>query len=315
LRNELSQRTRLRVGLVDMNNGVANQAVRSFRSICANFFSRVQAHNPKVECAIEHVQPRNKGELPPEDCDLYLGTGGPDSPVDGFAEPWCTPYRSFLDRLLEEQQAQGDQARAAFMVCYSFEIATLHLKVAHLGPRPRKFGIMPVYPTEVGMGSELFGPFGDRLFAWEHRSWEAVDLDEKLLRSLGGAVYARESRDGVSKGKGLVAFRFAPGIEGTIFHPEADRPGALAWIERPEQAQAVRDTYGEQTYQRMLKTLDDPTRLARTYALLLPGWLARRFNALAVHRGWTAIPEPRYDAFAISAFERPVDRPATGTDP
>lgn len=297
----------LKIGLVDMNNGVANQAVRSFRSIIAAFGEKASAANPQVRVQVVHCQPRNLGEDPPEGCDLYISSGGPDAPVDGFKESWTPGYRAFLDRIVDGQIARGRDAPAAFVVCYSFEIAVMHFGIAAMEPRKRKFGSMPVYPTEEGMQSPLFRPFGDRLFAWEHRSWEAVDLDETKLSKMGGELYARESRDGVSKGRGLMAFRFSPGLEGTIFHPEADRPGVLNWIQRPEQAKAVIDAYGDVTYQRMLKTIDDPTRLARTYALLLPGWLARSFNALAFGRGWNPVSDPSYDGVALGAFESPIE--------
>ena len=36
------------------------------------------------------------------------------------------------------------------------------------------------------------------------------------------------------------------------FHPEADRPGVMNWVARPEQAAAFKATYGEVTYQAML---------------------------------------------------------------
>ena len=57
----------------------------------------------------------------------------------------------------------------------------------------------------------------------------------------------------------------------------------------------------------MLKTIDDPTRLARTYNLLLPGWLSRQFNALAFGRGWNPIADPSYDGAALGAFETPAE--------
>lgn len=65
-------------------------------------------------------------------------------------------------------------------------------------------------------------------------------------------------------------------------------------------AAAVIEAFGEVTYRRMLKTLDDPQRLARTYALLIPGWLVRSFNALAPARGWNPLPEPHHDAAAFN---------------
>ena len=42
----------------------------------------------------------------------------------------------------------------------------------------------------------------------------------------------------------------------------------------------------------MMRTLADPTRLARTFALLIPGWLTDRFNRLAAVRGLHPIPPP-----------------------
>jgi homoserine O-succinyltransferase/O-acetyltransferase len=298
----------LRIGLIDMNNGVPNQAVRSFRSIIAAFAERARARNPGLSVTTAHVQPRNLGEVPPPDCDLYLSTGGPDSPVDGFKESWAPGVRTFFDRIVDGQQQRGSSAPSLFVVCYSFELAVMHFGVAAMLPRERKFGIMPVYPTEEGLASPLFAPFGDRLFVWEHRSWQAVELDEKRLSALGGRLLARESRDGHTKGRGLMAFRFTQGVEGTIFHPEADRPGVLNWIERPEQAKSVIETYGELVYRRMCKTIDDPTRLARTYALLLPGWMARTFNALALDRDWAPVDMPTYDAaLGLDAFGRPAE--------
>jgi GMP synthase-like glutamine amidotransferase len=289
----------VRVGLIDMNNGVPNQGVRCFRSILDRFFDGVLDRNPGIEIVLDYVQPRNLGEVPSRDCDLYLSTGGPGSPFDGYEEPWCTAYRRFLDDLVDESIRRGEASRALLVVCHSFEIAVLHFGIAQMAPRAsRKFGVMPVYPTELGTRSALFSCFGDRLFAWEHRSWQAVDLDESRLGALGGELWARESRDGFTKGEGLLAFRFAPGIEGTQFHPEADRAGAVAWIARPEQAAAVIEAFGELTYRRMLKTLDDPDRLARTFALMIPGWLVRGFNALAPVRGWKPLDEPAFDPAA-----------------
>ncbi|MFL5346938.1 MAG: hypothetical protein ACJ8AT_19315 [Hyalangium sp.] len=302
----------LRIGLIDMNNGVPNQAIRSFRSIIATFTERVRARNPGLTVTTTHVQPRNLGEVPPPDCDLYLSTGGPDSPVDGFKEHWATHLRTFFDKVVDGQLQHGTTAPSLFAVCYSFELAVLHFGIAQMIPRERKFGIMPVYPTDEGLASPMFAPFGDRLFVWEHRSWQAVDLDEKKLSELGGMLLARESRDGMSKGRGLMAFRFTRGVDGTIFHPEADRPGVLNWLDRPEQAKAVTDAYGELVYQRMRKTVDDPTRLALTYALLLPGWMARTFNTLALDRDWAPVDLPTYDAaLGLDAFGRPMDAPVS----
>ena len=285
----------LRLSLVDMNNGVPNEAIRCFRRLFGGFTARVRAANPGLSVQLEHVQPRNLGELPSLDVDLMLSTGGPGSPHEGWDERWCTGYRHRLDRLMDRvARRQNDDGPAAFLVCHSFEIAVEHFRFATMTPRKtRKFAIFPAYLTPEGRRTDFLRPFGDRLFVWEHRRWQAVDLDRARLEAQGGALLAFESRPGrTDKGEALLGFRFGPGLEGTQFHPEADRPGVMAWIERPEHAEALQDAYGHSLYARMMKTLADPTRLARTYALLIPGWLTERFNRLARARELQPIPPP-----------------------
>src|SRR4029077_11886700 len=102
----------LRLCLVDMNAGVENQAVRCFRTIMDEFIARACAENPQLEPIVAHVQPRNLGELPPPHFDLYLSTGGPGSPFDGYDDPWCTGYRRFLDGVADENLAHGETSRA-----------------------------------------------------------------------------------------------------------------------------------------------------------------------------------------------------------
>lgn len=296
----------LKLCLVDMNNGVANEATRCFRRLFDAFHRKVTAVNPGLEISFRHVQPRNLGELPARDVDLVLSSGGPGAPTDGYDEPWCTGYRHFLDHVVERTLAAPLRAPAALVVCHSFEITVTHFAVARMERRDAlKFGVFPAYPTAVGREHPLFAAFEDRLFTWEHRRFEAVDLDERRLRELGGEVLATESRDGgTDKGQSLLGFDFAPGVCGTQFHPEADRPGVLAWIHRVEHAEAVREAYGDHLYERMIKTLEDPSRLARTYALFIPGWLARRFNALALDRGLHPIAPPEQDMAAFEDHEK-----------
>ena len=78
----------LRLCLVDMNNGHANQAMRCFRILVDSFCAAVRARNPDLRTEVVSVQPRNRKELPPPGFDLYLSSGGPDSPYDHDGEPW-----------------------------------------------------------------------------------------------------------------------------------------------------------------------------------------------------------------------------------
>jgi GMP synthase-like glutamine amidotransferase len=289
----------LRLCIIDMNNAHVNQAMRCLRGIAASFFEHVRRHNPGLACELVEVSPRDTNDPVPRDADLYLSSGGPGSPFDGDGQPWADDYGRFADGVAEAAARGGAEARALFAICYSFEMVVRHFGLARIVRRAdRKFGVMPIYTTPEGQRHPLLASFGDRLFAFEHRNWEAVDLDEARLEALGGELLARESRDGVSKGRALLALDCAPGVEAVQFHPEADRPGVMNWVARPEQAAAFKAVYGEVTYQAMLRTLENPRRLARTFALVIPGWLARRFNLLAPSRGYAPVEPPSEDAVA-----------------
>lgn len=304
----MSGRGVVKVGVIDMNAGHVNQAIRCIGVLIDRFAAGVRAKNPTLEVQKVQVSPRDKDESPPDGCDFYIATGGPGSPFDGDGQRWVDDFSRFLDRIVDASAARDD-APSAFCICYSFEMAVRHFGIAEVAPRAqRKFGVMPVYTTDEGRAHPLLQPFGDRLFAFEHRNWEAIGLDESRLHRHGGKLLARESRDGVSKGAALMAFDFAPGVEGVQFHPEADRPGVVAWVERPDQAEAFKLAYGLTTYERMLKTLDDPSRLARTFALLIPGWLHRRFDRMASARGWTPLGPPVQDMSSFGSPILPADR-------
>jgi homoserine O-succinyltransferase/O-acetyltransferase len=295
----------LRLCIIDMNNAHVNQAMRCLRGIAQGFFEHVATRNPDLSCELVEVSPRDTNDPVPRDADLYVSSGGPGSPFDGDGQPWSEDYGRFSDGVVESAARGGAERRALFAICYSFEMVVRHFQLAHIGPRAeRKFGVMPIYTTGEGQRHPLLAAFGDRLFAFEHRNWEAIDPDEGRLRALGGKVLARESRDGVSKGRALLALDVAPGIEAVQFHPEADRPGVMNWVARPEQAAAFKAVYGEVTYQAMLRTLDDPRRLARTFALVIPGWLVRQFNLLAPSRGYAPIDPPSEDV--SGAFQAPA---------
>jgi GMP synthase-like glutamine amidotransferase len=293
-----------------MNAGHANQAMRCFRGIMTAFFDRVRAANPGLSCRLVEVSPRDTNLVVPRDCDIYVGSGGPGSPYDGDEEPWFKDFGDFVDWIYREADRDDEHQKSLFGVCYTFELLVRHFDVAEVSTRDsRKFGVMPIYTTGYGQKHSLLAPFRDRLFAFEHRNWEAVEMKGKNVEALGGGLLALESRDGHSKGRGLLGFDFGRGVEAVQFHPEADRAGVMSWVARPEQAAAFRATYGEDTYQAMLRTQDDPNRLARTFALVIPGYLQRRFNKLASVRGYRPIEAPSAeDVAAAFAGEPPASQ-------
>ena len=165
-----------------MNNGVANEAIRCFRRILNAFVARVRAANPRLTVHLEHVQPRNLGELPSHQVDLFISSGGPGSPHDGWEQRWCTGYRHFLDWMMDAAVHRPDAPPAGFLVCHSYELAVQHFGFARIRHRgDLKFAIFPAYLTDEGRQTPFLAPFDDRLFIWEHRHWQAVEMDRHMV--------------------------------------------------------------------------------------------------------------------------------------
>jgi hypothetical protein len=285
----------LRICIVDMNAGVKNEAIRCIRACLATFEKQLRQTNPDLPVDVVQVSPRDKEETVPRDAHLYVSSGGPGSPFEHEGTAWAADYWRFLDGLHAAHEKGREDAPGLMPICYSFELVTLHFRAARLVARPhKKFGVMPQYTTEAGQRHPLLEMFHDRIFAFEHRSWDAIEPDEALLAQLGGAVLARESRPGMSdKGVSVTALSLGPGIETTLFHPEADRAGILQWIEKPESEAAFKEAYGDLTHERMLRTISHPERIDRAHREVVPGFLRRHFNRLAPAHGWNAIPRPR----------------------
>lgn len=289
-----------------MNAGVKNEAIRCLHATMAIFERQLRYANPDVPIALTVVSPRDKADPIPTGYDLYLSSGGPGSPFDSEGTPWGAAYSHFLDYLYEAHDKGREDAPGLMPICYSFELVVMHFRVARLVLRPeKKFGVQPQYTTAAGRNHPLLAMFKDRIFAFEHRSWDALDPDAKTLAALSGAVLAAESRPDVhDKGESITSVHIGPGIESTLFHPEADRAGIHAWIDKPEQEAAFKEAYGNLTHERMMRTIAHPERIDRAHKEVIPGFLRRHVNRLATVRGWSPIPEP------LARATRP---PGTGT--
>jgi hypothetical protein len=289
-----------------MNAGVKNEAIRCFHATMAIFERQLRYANPDVPLAVTRVSPRDVADAIPEGFDFYLSSGGPGSPLDSEGTPWGAAYGKFLDYVYAAHEKGREDAPGLMAVCYSFELVVLHFRVARLAKRAeKKFGVQPQYTTEAGRAHPLLAMFKDRIFAFEHRNWDALDPNAEALRALGGAVLAGESRPGLhDKGESITALHVGHGIETTLFHPEADRAGIHAWIDKPEAEAEFKEAYGNLTHERMMKTIAHPERIDRAHKEVIPSFIRRHVNRLAPVRGWDLIPEP------LARATRP---PGTGT--
>lgn len=252
--------------IIDMNNGLENQAIKSFRKIVDEFSIWLLEQNRKLKIYSQEISIRNQDVDNIPDADIYLSTGGPGSPWDGKNLSWEKKYFELLDCI------KNNSNKSILGICHSFQLMSRWSGRGdvRLRPQGKKFGIMPVYVTTEGEKSSLFKNFSDRLFAFEHRDWEVVNYH-------GPGILARESRDGVSKGEAILGMEFESNIHGVQFHPEAESEGILFWLSKPDKKQEIIDVYGEELFESMIKNLNREDRVIHTRNLFIPQWLRDQY--------------------------------------
>jgi GMP synthase-like glutamine amidotransferase len=226
--------------IVDMNDGHENSGDPLLSPALHGVSqARSQDQPPTSSSSFEHVSVRDKNEMPSRDCDLYVSSGGPGSPFDGDGKPWVKGYCDFLDHVADDNQRRGVNAKALFGVCYTYEMMVRHFDVCHDDARAdsRKFGVMPIYTTAYGREHSLLAPFRDRLFAFEHRNWEAdrPARPSQLAKSSAVELFARESRDGQDdKAAALLGFDVTPRRRGGAVSPRGgSRRRRSRWVLGP----------------------------------------------------------------------------------
>lgn len=267
-----------------MNAGDRNEAVPCLRAIIATFFEGLRAHRPSLRCELVNVSPRNTSTEIPLDCDLYISTGGPGSPLAARALPWAQRYSTLLDYVYVADQS-GRRAQFLLAICFSFELVVDHFSVAVLRPRrERRCGVMPVFRTVAGAQHPLLAALGETPWCFELRDWDALEPDETRLAEVGGQVLAWEADFDRSRGNGLLALSIGTTIESVQFHPEAEPTAVRRWLERPENRSAILGQYGQDAHPAMLRAVESPGGLGRTFETVVPGWLRRSFNSVMQSR-------------------------------
>lgn len=70
-----------------------------------------------------------------------------------------------------------------------------------------------------------------------------------------------------------MGIRFDDAIVGMQFHPEADYDGMFKYLLREDKKKGIIERHGEKKYVEMLKYLNDPDKIKRTYKTIIPTFL------------------------------------------
>ncbi|RXK86356.1 type 1 glutamine amidotransferase [Filimonas effusa] len=260
----------VRIALLDLYNGQANEGMRCLRAIVNEW-----AEKNNFQLVLNEYDVRRKIQLPGLSYQIYISSGGPGSPLT-TNEAWEKAYFNWL-HTVETYNLNRDilPAKHVFLICHSFQLACRHYELATVCKRHSEaFGVFPVHPTEAGKNDKLLEELADPFYAMDSRLYQVISPDAEKMKNMGAAVLAIEKeRPHVPYERALMAIRFSPYCVGTQFHPEADAEGMSRYLLRSDKKKKIIETYGQEKWQSMVTQLDDPDKIRWTYDHLLSVFL------------------------------------------
>ncbi len=261
-----------KIAVLDLNNNTPNQGMRCIREIIAEHHHYFESQ----ELTHEEFEVRTNIEIPDLSYDIYISSGGPDSPFVGMGTEWEKKYFDLLDAIYtHNQRATPEKRKYFFGICYSFQLMARFFEMGEVSERKSmSFGIAPVHKTDEGKQDWLFHGLPDKFYAADFRNWQLVSPNMERLEKMGITISCLEKvRDYVPFPRAVMAVRVTEEIIGTQFHPEADSAGMLKHFQNPEREKMVLDKFGAVKYKQIIQRLDDPQKVQLTHDTILPRFL------------------------------------------
>jgi homoserine O-succinyltransferase/O-acetyltransferase len=263
---------KLKLAILDMNDGKPNQGMRCIRDIAAMYSSVFE---------IDEFDVRAKNQLPGLEYDVYISSGGPGNPLEGDGI-WDGAWYNLIGKLWQHNLENQFDKKYMFFICHSFQMACHYFELGQIAPRKStSFGVMPVHLTEAGSEDTLFSQLPNPFYAVDSRDWQLIQPDLEVFTLHGAKIMALEKiRTHVELERAIMAVRFSDEFVGTQFHPEADPVGMQIHFEKPENRQKVVDNFGSEKYDDMMDKLDDEDKIILTHATILPYFIENALDAI-----------------------------------
>jgi homoserine O-succinyltransferase/O-acetyltransferase len=267
----MSWNNMIRVAILDLYEGHANQGMRCIREILNQW-----ADANQLDMAYDEFDVRQKIALPDTSYDIYISSGGPGSPLESTGTPWENAFNNWLQSMLDwnNNPAKADK-KHVFFICHSFQLACKYFKIGNVSKRiSTAFGVFPIHMLPSGNEEEVFAGLKDPFYAVDSRDYQVITPDWDVIDAMGATILAIEKeRPHVPYERAMMSIRFNDYMIGTQFHPEADAFGMSIHLQTEERKKVVIDNHGEQKWKDMLDQLQDPEKILFTYSHILPNFL------------------------------------------
>lgn len=266
-----TEKKSIRVAILDLYEGVANQGMRCIREILNQFG---ETHH--LDLTWDEFEVRLEKQVPDLSYDIYISSGGPGSPLESEGNEWEKVYFSWLDKLEHWNNNPAHvQKKQVFFICHSFQLICRHYNIAKVTKRKSTaFGVFPMHLLEDGKSELIFEGLKDPFYSVDSRDFQVIEPDHQKLRDIGASILAIEkNRPHVPLERAVMAIRFNEHMIGTQFHPEADAIGMSLYLQTEDKKKTVIENHGLEKWQSMIDHLNDPEKILWTYAHILPNFL------------------------------------------
>ncbi|HRN58351.1 MAG TPA: GMP synthase, partial [Agriterribacter sp.] len=216
---KFAEKKPIRVAILDLYEGVANQGMRCIREILNQYG---EAHFLDMEW--DEFDVRQKLELPDTSYDIYISSGGPGSPLESKGSPWENAYFHWLSQVEAWNDDPGNQQKKyVFFICHSYQLICRHYRLAEVSKRKSTaFGVFPIHLLNEGKDETIFDGLNDPFYAVDSRDYQVTNPNHYRLQQMGATVLCIEKeRPHVPLERAVMAMRFNAYMIGTQFHPEA----------------------------------------------------------------------------------------------
>ncbi len=261
----------VRVAILDMYAGEANQGMRCIRQILNEWAGK---YGYKVK--VDEFEVRLSNNVPDTSYDIYISSGGPGSPLESEGSEWEKVYFNWLQSIENWNNSSDNYPKKyVLFICHSYQLACRHYNIGNVCKRrSTAFGVFPIHLNEQGENEPLFDIMPNPFYAVDSRDYQVIEANFVGLVKSGATILAIEKdRPHVPLERAIMAVRFNPYFVGTQFHPEADAEGMSMYLQREDKKKTVIENHGEEKWKSMIEDLGDPAKIMWTYSNVLPNFL------------------------------------------
>ena len=261
----------LKIAILDLYDGVANQGMRCLREILNQY-----SDNCDTDIIWDEFNVRQNNEVADLSYDIFISSGGPGSPFEGVGSDWENNYFGWLRQVDEwNKNPANTQKKYVFFICHSFQLACRYYNIGNVCKRKSTaFGVFPIHLFTSGKNEPVFQGMRDPFYAVDSRDYQVIAPNYQLLHNMGAAILAIEKeRPHIVLERAVMAVRFNEYMIGTQFHPEADAIGMSKYLQTEEKKKTVVENHGIEKWVSMIEQLNDPDKIMFTYSKVLPNFL------------------------------------------